>query len=94
MYRDPARPVKIARFVFLNPQARTFFLDWHSAANDTVAILRIEAGRNPHDQALTDLVGELSMRSEEFRTRWAAHNVRLTAPGSKTSITQSSETCI
>jgi len=77
MYRDPARPVNIARFVFLNPQARTFFLDWHSAANDTVAILRIEAGRNPHDRALTDLVGELSMRSEEFRTRWAAHNVRL-----------------
>ena len=83
MYRDPARPVNIARFVFLNPQARTFFLDWHSAANDTVAILRIEAGRNPHDQALTDLVGELSMRSEEFRTRWAAHNVRLHRTGLK-----------
>ncbi len=83
MYRDPARPVNVARFVFLNPQARTFFLDWHSAANDTVAILRIEAGRNPHDRALTDLVGELSMRSEEFRTRWAAHNVRLHRTGRK-----------
>ena len=56
MYRDPARPVNVARFVFLNPQARMFFLDWHGAANDTVAILRIEAGRNPHDLALTDLV--------------------------------------
>jgi transcriptional regulator with XRE-family HTH domain len=83
MYRDPARPVNVARFVFLNPQARTFFLDWQSAANDTVAILRIEAGRNPHDRALTDLVGELSMRSEEFRTRWAAHNVRLHRAGRK-----------
>jgi transcriptional regulator with XRE-family HTH domain len=83
MYRDPARPVNIARFVFLNQQARTFFLDWHSAANDTVAILRIEAGRNPHDRALTDLVGELSMRSDEFRTRWAAHNVRLHRTGLK-----------
>jgi transcriptional regulator with XRE-family HTH domain len=83
MYRDPSRPVNIARFVFLNQQARTFFLDWHSAANDTVAILRTEAGRTPHDQALTDLVGELSMRSEEFRTRWAAHNVRLHRTGLK-----------
>jgi transcriptional regulator with XRE-family HTH domain len=83
MYRDQARPVNIARFVFLNPQARTFFLDWQRAANDTVAILRTEAGRNPHDRALTDLVGELSMRSDEFRTRWAAHNVRLHRSGLK-----------
>jgi transcriptional regulator with XRE-family HTH domain len=83
MYRDPARPVNIARFVFLSPQARTFFLDWQRAANDTVAILRTEAGRNPHDRALTDLVGELSMRSDEFRARWAAHNVRLHRSGLK-----------
>ncbi len=83
MYRDPARPANIARFVFLNPRARTFFLDWQSAANDTVAILRTEAGRNPHDRALTDLVGELSMRSDEFRTSWAAHNVRLHRTGLK-----------
>ncbi len=50
--------------------------DWEGAANDIVANLRTEAGRNPYDRGLSDLVGELSTRSEEFRTRWAAHNVR------------------
>lgn len=83
MYLDPARPVNIARFVFLSPRARSFFLDWDRAANDTVAILRAEAGRNPYDRGLTDLVGELSTRSEEFRTRWAAHNVRFHRTGLK-----------
>ena len=82
-YVDPARPVNIARFVFLSPRARVFFLNWERAANDTVAILRTEAGRNPYDQGLTNLVGELSTRSEEFRTRWASHNVRLHRTGSK-----------
>ena len=82
-YLDPARPVNIARFVFLSPRARVFFLNWESAANDTVAILRSEAGRNPYDHGLTNLVGELSTRSEEFRTRWAAHNVRLHRTGFK-----------
>ena len=70
-YADPVRPVNIARFVFLSPRARTFFVNWERAANDTVAILRTEAGRNPYDQGLTNLVGELSTRNEEFRTRWA-----------------------
>jgi transcriptional regulator with XRE-family HTH domain len=83
MYADPARPVNVARFVFLNPRARTFFLDWDTAANDTVAFLRIEAGRTPYDRGLSDLVGELSLRSEEFRTRWAAHNVRFHRSGLK-----------
>jgi transcriptional regulator with XRE-family HTH domain len=83
MYVDSARPVNVARFVFLSPRARSFFLDWPSAANDTVAILRAEAGRNPYDRGLSDLVGELSMRSQEFRTRWAAHNVRLHRTGRK-----------
>jgi transcriptional regulator with XRE-family HTH domain len=83
MYVDPARPVNVARFVFLNPRARRFFLDWESAANDTVAILRIEGGRIPYDRGLSDLVGELALRSEEFRARWAAHNVRFHRTGLK-----------
>jgi transcriptional regulator with XRE-family HTH domain len=82
-YADPARPVNIARFVFLSPRAPTFFVNWDRAANDTVAILRTEAGRNPYDQGLTNLVGELSTRSEEFCIRWAAHNVRLHRTGFK-----------
>jgi transcriptional regulator with XRE-family HTH domain len=76
LYLDPVRPANIARFVFLNPRARAFFPDREGAANDLVANLRTEAGRNPYDRGLQDLVGELSTRSQEFRTRWAAHNVR------------------
>ena len=83
MYADPARPVNHARFVFLNPRAHDFYGDWERAANDTVALLRSEAGRDPYDRDLSDLVGELSTRSEEFRTRWAAHNVRIHQTGAK-----------
>src|SRR4029453_10772977 len=70
-------PVNLARFLFLDPRAGDFYVDWDKTANDAVAILRGGAGRNPYDRRLSDLVGELSTRSEEFRTRWAAHNVRL-----------------
>jgi transcriptional regulator with XRE-family HTH domain len=83
LYVDPVRPVNHARFVFLSPRAPDFYGDWERAANDTVAILRTEAGRDPYDSALSDLVGELSTRSEEFRTRWAAHNVRIHRTGAK-----------
>ena len=72
-----------ARFVFLDPQAKTFFRDWDTVANDTVAILRAEAGRDPHDRDLSDLVGQLSTRSDDFRLRWAAHNVRIHSTGVK-----------
>jgi transcriptional regulator with XRE-family HTH domain len=83
LYLDPARPVNVARFVFLNPRAHTFFIDWPTAANDIVAALRAEAGKNPYDRGLSDLVGELSTRSEEFATRWAAQNVRFHRSGLK-----------
>ena len=83
MYRDPARPVNHARFVFLSPRAQDFYGDWERAAGDTVALLRSEAGRDPYDRDLSDLVGELSTRSDEFRTRWAAHNVRFHQTGAK-----------
>jgi transcriptional regulator with XRE-family HTH domain len=79
----PDRPANHARFVFLDPRAKGFFLDRQRAADDTVAMLRAEAGRDPHDRDLSDLVGELSTRSEEFRVRWAAHNVRAHQTGAK-----------
>ncbi|MFC9653703.1 helix-turn-helix domain-containing protein [Streptomyces sp. NPDC056937] len=82
-FADPARPANHARFAFLNPRARDFWLDWERIADDTVAVLRTEAGRDPYDRALTDLIGELSTRSEEFRVRWAAHDVRLHRTGLK-----------
>jgi hypothetical protein len=83
LYDDPARPVNAARFVFLNARATTFFVDWDTIANDTVGILRAEAGRDPYDKRLSDLIGELSTRSEEFRVRWAAHDVKLHRTGVK-----------
>jgi transcriptional regulator with XRE-family HTH domain len=83
VFADPARPVNHARFNFLNPRARDFWLDWERAADDSVAMLRTEAGRDPYDKALTDLVGELSTRSNDFRLRWAAHDVRLHRTGLK-----------
>lgn len=69
-------PGNLARYCFLDDSARDFYADWDAAASTTVAILRSLAGRDPHDRALTDLVGELATRSEEFRVRWAAHDVR------------------
>lgn len=74
----------IARFQFLDPAAREFHPNWDAAADTTVAIMRTEAGRDPHDRALQDLVGELATRSEDFRRRWAGHDVRLHHTGAKT----------
>src|SRR6266581_5742084 len=82
----PVRPPNLARFAFLDPRSRALWVDWEKAAWDTVAILRAEAGRNPYDRTLSDLIGQLSTRSEEFRERWAAHDVKFhrTAPSSST----------
>ena len=82
-FYDDRRPVNNARLVFLDPRATTFFREWDIVANDTVALLRAEAGRDPYDRQLSDLVGELSTRSEDFRVRWAAHDVRIHSTGVK-----------
>jgi transcriptional regulator with XRE-family HTH domain len=83
VFGQPRRPANWARYIFLDPAARTFYADWNRAAKDSVALLRSQAGRNPHDRELSDLVGELATRSEEFRGLWAAHNVRLHTKGVK-----------
>jgi hypothetical protein len=83
LFDELVRPVNSARFVFLNPRAAELFLDWDTIANDVVGVLRAEAGRDPYDKRLCDLIGELSTRSEEFRVRWAAHNVKLHRYGVK-----------
>ena len=73
-----------ARFIFLDVDAaHDFYPDWDGAADTCIAILRTEAGRDPHDKDLHDLVGELSTRSDEFRRRWSAHNVRYHGAGTK-----------
>ena len=83
VFADAARPANLARFNFLNPHARTFWGDWERAADDTVAMLRTAAGRDPYDKNLTDLIGELSSRSDDFRIRWGAHDVKLHRTGIK-----------
>jgi len=67
----------LARYLFLDPRSQEFYTSWRTVAADCVAVLRTEAGKNPYDRALTDLVGELSTRSDPFRTWWATHNVKL-----------------
>ncbi|MBQ1115562.1 helix-turn-helix transcriptional regulator [Streptomyces sp. C3-3] len=83
LYATPGNQENLARFTFLDPAARRFYPNWDSFADITVAIVRTEAGRNPHDKDLHDLVGELSTRSDAFRTRWGAHNVRHHSTGTK-----------
>jgi len=83
LFAGSGRPVSFARFIFLDPRAREFYADWERSAKDCVALLRLEAGRTPYDRELSDLVGELSTQSEEFRGHWAAHNVRLHNEGTK-----------
>jgi hypothetical protein len=81
---DPRRPANTTRFVYLQPEAaREFFVDYDRIAKDAAAMLRLEAGRNPHDKALIELVGELSTRSELFRTRWASYDVQFHRSGRK-----------
>jgi transcriptional regulator with XRE-family HTH domain len=75
LFANPQRPANLARFVFLDARARDFYVDWDGIADAAAFNLRATAGRDPYDRALTDLVGELSMRSDDFRQRWASHDV-------------------
>jgi hypothetical protein len=83
IFDSPARPANPSRFIFLDPHAAEFYLDWETIARDTVAQLRSLAGHSPHDRPLSNLIGELSTRSEAFRKLWAAHNVRFHRSGVK-----------
>jgi transcriptional regulator with XRE-family HTH domain len=81
---DPRRPANTTRFVYLQPDAaEKFFVDYDQISRDAAAMLRMEAGRNPHDEELIALVGELSTRSELFRQRWASQDVRFHRSGRK-----------
>jgi transcriptional regulator with XRE-family HTH domain len=83
VFESPLTPANTARFAFLDPRATDFWPDWNRLASETVATLRAEAGKNPYDKSLTDLIGELSTRSDEFRVRWAAHDVHQHRSGIK-----------
>jgi len=83
MFVDPTRVPNSAKFTFLDPRSKDFYPDWDRLATDLVASLRGEAGRRPYDKNLTDLIGELSTRSDDFRVRWAAHDVHAHRAGKK-----------
>lgn len=84
LYAEGATGFNLARYLFLDSRSRDFYTQWDVVARDSAAALRIEAGRNPYDRGLTDLVGELSTRSEQFRIWWAAHNVKFHTTSTKT----------
>jgi hypothetical protein len=83
LYARPGAPVNLARFIFLDDDAREFWGDWPTVADLAASLLRTGRGRNPHDAALGTLVRELASRSPEFRTRWAAHEVVGDASGTR-----------
>jgi transcriptional regulator with XRE-family HTH domain len=74
----------IPRMVFLDPASRDFYPQWEAVADETVGYLRMYAGRYPDDPELAELVGELSIRSPEFREHWARHDVKDKTFGTKT----------
>ncbi|AKS36479.1 helix-turn-helix transcriptional regulator [Mycolicibacterium goodii] len=81
---DPRRPPNTTRFIYLHPDAAAqFFVDYDQVTRDAAAMLRLEAGRNPYDEGMIALIGELSTRSELFRQRWASQDVRLHRSGQK-----------
>ncbi|MCA2216953.1 helix-turn-helix transcriptional regulator [Jidongwangia harbinensis] len=80
---DGGRLPNLARFQFLDPASHDFYPDWDRFAEMCVGVMRTEAGRDPHDRELRDLVGELSTRSDVFRRLWADHNVRTHGTGTK-----------
>jgi transcriptional regulator with XRE-family HTH domain len=79
----PPRDRNLLRYTFLDESSRELYVDWEEVARDNVAILRLDAGRHPDDPLLVELVGELSVKSQEFRRWWADHNVRERTHGSK-----------
>ncbi len=84
IFDSPEQPPNHARFIFLDPRSREVYPDWwEEAADVTVALLRVTAGRDPYDRELSDLIGQLSTRSDAFRRRWASHDVRHHRAGAK-----------
>lgn len=83
LHDTATRPPNHARFIFLDTRSHDFWDNWDHAADDAVALLHTQAGRDPFDTDLTALIGELSTRSEDFRARWARHDVRRHATGVK-----------
>lgn len=83
LFPSDAAPLNHTRYLFLDPRSKTFYPDWETSARGTVSSLRLLAGQDPSDRALMAMVGELSTHSDDFRTWWAGHTVRIHASGAK-----------
>jgi transcriptional regulator with XRE-family HTH domain len=83
VFEDPRRPANTTRFTYLNPAAHAFWRDYDQIAHDAASMLRLEAGRTPHDPELIALIGELSTQSELFRSNWASQDVKFHRSGLK-----------
>ncbi|MGZ0198745.1 helix-turn-helix transcriptional regulator [Streptomyces sp. RM1] len=83
VYEDAACGNNTARFCFLSPAARQFYVDWEQIAQTAVGALRVAAAKDPYDRELSNLIGELSTRSDAFRVMWGAHDVRVFRDGTK-----------
>jgi len=80
---DPRNERNLARFVFLDPEARELHADWEAMAEEAVATLRLYAGQHPDDPELSRLIGDLSIQSPDFARWWSAHDVRSRSHGVK-----------
>jgi transcriptional regulator with XRE-family HTH domain len=83
LYQHSSIGTNLLRAIFLDPATQQFYPDWDRVARDTVAALRASSGADLDDPQLTELVGELSLKSEQFRQLWARHDVRRKGTGTK-----------
>jgi transcriptional regulator with XRE-family HTH domain len=83
LFPENDAPLNHTRYLFLDDRSREFYVDWERDARHVVSVLRLLAGRDPADRALTALVGELATHSPEFRTWWAGHTVKVHTAGTK-----------
>ena len=83
LYDNPELAANLARFVFLDPQAASFYRNWDGIARDAVGSLRAQAARARNDRQLSQLIGDLSIHSEPFRSLWAAHDVKYYRSGTQ-----------
>ncbi|MFF4410812.1 helix-turn-helix transcriptional regulator [Streptomyces sp. NPDC001404] len=79
----PQESRNLARLTFLDQTSRKRYMNWRRKADDTVAFLRVDAGRHPDDRELALLIEELSARSEDFRRMWDDHTIRDETHGEK-----------
>ncbi|MDT5280103.1 MAG: hypothetical protein QOJ20_1298 [Mycobacterium sp.] len=79
----PVRERNLARWVFLAPEARERYVEWEEVASELAAVLRVDAAADPDDRQLNELIGELTVKSAEFRSVWCEHRVYECTCGTK-----------